>query len=67
MDHGLGEILSALIDAGIELQFVHEHPFSVIQRSPEMVQDKNGYWRFENDIELPLLVTVKGKRRSATV
>lgn len=62
--HGLGEILTALIDAGIELQFVHEHPFSVLQRSPEMVQDENGYWRFENEIDFPLMVTVKGKRRS---
>lgn len=64
--HGLGEILSALVDAGIELQFVHEHPFSILQRSPEMVQDENGYWRFENDIDLPLMVTVKGKMKPDT-
>jgi SAM-dependent methyltransferase len=64
--HGLGEILTALIGAGIELEFVHEHPFSVIQRSPEMIQDQDGVWRFESDIDLPLLVTVKGRRRSAT-
>jgi hypothetical protein len=62
----LGEILTALIGAGIELEFVHEHPFSVIQRSPEMIQDQDGVWRFESDIDLPLLVTVKGRRRSAT-
>lgn len=65
--HGLGEILSALVDAGIELEFVHEHPFSVIQRSPEMVQDEDGYWRFENDIDLPLLVTVKGEKKAQSV
>lgn len=62
--HGLGEILSALIDAGIELEFVHEYPFSILQRSPEMVQDEDGYWRFENDIDLPLMVTVKGKKKA---
>lgn len=62
--HGLGEILTALIKAGIELEFVHEHPYSVIQRSPEMVQAEDGTWRFESDIDLPLLVTVKGKLRS---
>lgn len=64
--HGLGEILSALIDAGIELQFVHEHPFSILQRSPEMVKDENGYWRFEDKIDLPLLVTVKGRKEADT-
>lgn len=62
--HGLGEILTALIEAGIELEFVHEHPFSVIQRAPEMVRDADGVWRFESDIDLPLLVTVKGTRRA---
>jgi SAM-dependent methyltransferase len=61
--HGLGEILTALIEAGIELEFVNEHPFSVIQRSPEMVRDEDGVWRFGSDIEMPLLVTVKGTRQ----
>jgi len=28
--HGLGEILTALIKPGIELEFVYEHPFSII-------------------------------------
>ena len=65
--HGLGEILSALIDAGFELQFVHEYPFSVIQRSPEMVQNEDGYWRFETDTDLPLLFTVKGKLNDGSV
>lgn len=64
--HGLGEILSALIDAGIELQFIHEHPFSVLQRSPEMVQDENGYWRFGNEFNLPLLVSINGTLKSDT-
>lgn len=59
--HGLGEILTALVDAGIELQFVHEYPFSVIERAPGMVEDEDGYWRFEDDVDLPLLVTVKGR------
>lgn len=65
--HGLGEILSALIDAGIELEFVHEHPFSVIQRSSEMVQDENGYWRFETNSTLPLMVTVKGEMKDNNI
>lgn len=64
--HSLGETLSALIDVGIELSFVHEHPFSAIERSPEMVEDEKGYWRFENDIDLPLMVTVKGELKSSS-
>ncbi|UIO99415.1 class I SAM-dependent methyltransferase [Halobaculum sp. CBA1158] len=62
--HGLGEIVTALADAGIRIEFVHEHPFSPIRRSPQMVQDDRGRWRFEGDASLPLLVTVKGELRS---
>ncbi|MFC6786324.1 class I SAM-dependent methyltransferase [Halobaculum halobium] len=62
--HGLGEILTALADAGIRIRFVHEYPFSPIRRSSEMVQDDRGRWRFEGDRDLPLLVTVKGELRS---
>lgn len=64
--HSLGAILSALIDAGIELLFVHEHPFSAIECSPGMVRDENGYWRFENDVDFPLMVTVKGEMKSSS-
>ncbi|GAA0208021.1 class I SAM-dependent methyltransferase [Halobaculum roseum] len=60
--HGLGEILTALVDAGIDVRFVHEHQFSPVQRSEAMVQDDEGRWRFP-DHDLPLLVTVKGTRR----
>ena len=62
--HRLGEILTALIEAGIELEFVHEHPFSVIQCAPEMVQADDGTWRFDSDVDLPLLMTLKGTRRA---
>jgi len=58
--HGLGETLTALLDAGIELPFVHEHPFAAFEQFPGMVEDENGYWRFEENVDLPLTVTVKG-------
>lgn len=56
--HSLGETLSALIDAGIELEFVHEHPFSPLELFPGMTEDES-YWRFE-EMDVPLLMTVKG-------
>jgi len=64
--HGLGEILTALVDAGIDLQSVREHPFSPIRRSETMIEDDEGNWRFE-DHDLPLLVTVTGTRREPAV
>jgi hypothetical protein len=63
VDTWSGRTLTALIDADIELLFVHEHPFSPIERFPGMVEDENGYWRFEDDIDLPLMVTVKRKAK----
>ncbi|QZX98487.1 class I SAM-dependent methyltransferase [Halobaculum rubrum] len=64
--HGLGEILTALVGAGIDLQHVHEHSFSPIRRSEAMVEDDEGSWRFEGH-DLPLLVTVTGTRREPAV
>lgn len=62
--HSLGEILNALIEAGVELSFVHEYPYTPLELYPEMVEDENGCWRFENDIDIPLMVTVKGRIKS---
>ncbi|WP_435062587.1 class I SAM-dependent methyltransferase [Halobaculum sp. EA56] len=62
--HGLGEVLTALVDAGIDLRFVHEHPFSPLERAESMVEDDEGRWRFP-DHDLPLLVTVRGTRRGS--
>jgi len=44
--YGLGETLTALIQAGLRLEYVHEFPFVHYQRFPILVQGDDGYWRW---------------------
>ena len=62
--HSLADIVTALIDAGLDLQFVHEFPFTSYPQFPKlMVQGKDGYWRLENgDGSVPLMFSIRATR-----
>jgi SAM-dependent methyltransferase len=47
--HTTGEIVTAIADAGLRIDFLHEHPFLVWQHTPEMVQGDDGMWRLPGD------------------
>ena len=59
--HGVGEILTALLDAGFDLEFVHEHRRTPWEQFPGMVEDGDGLYRFP-DIDLPLVLSVRAER-----
>jgi SAM-dependent methyltransferase len=42
-NHPLGDIITALIDAGLTIEWVREYPFCSWQRVPLMVQDRDGW------------------------
>lgn len=50
--HSLSDIFMALINAGLKIEFFHEHNFTVWQHFPVMKQDADGYFRFDKDIPL---------------
>ena len=56
--HHLGEIVTALLNAGLDLHWLHEFPFISYQAMPFMVPDGNGNFRLPND-ELPLQFSIK--------
>jgi SAM-dependent methyltransferase len=61
--HSLGEVVSALLAAGLHLDFLHEHPVSFWRRYPALVQRDDGYWHWpEHAIPLPLLFSIKATR-----
>jgi SAM-dependent methyltransferase len=58
--HGLGEIVTALIDAGLVVEFLHEHEQTVFQQLPFLEQDDEGWWRLPADQpSLPLLFSLR--------
>jgi SAM-dependent methyltransferase len=58
-DHGLGEIVSALIDAGLRIETLVEHPF-LDWKVDFLVEDAEGKWRLPTDAggELPLMFSL---------
>ena len=62
-NHTMGEIVTALIDAGLRIEFLHEHPFTVYEQLPFLQPDGTGYWRFPEGAQpIPLMFSVKAAK-----
>jgi hypothetical protein len=44
-DHSLGDVINALVDAGLKIEFVHEFPYAARAKFPFMEQGVDGWWR----------------------
>jgi SAM-dependent methyltransferase len=57
---GLGEVVTALIEAGLTIQYLREHRTCLWQALPFMVQDEAGWWRLPERAErLPLMYSIR--------
>ena len=61
-DHTLGEIVGALIDAGLVVEFLHEWPFSAYRRWPSMVKDEDGWWYLPDRRDVPLSFSLRAHK-----
>lgn len=58
--HGLGEIVNALIGAGLTIEFLREHKTCLWQALPFMFRDDDGWWRLPDRPErLPLMYSIR--------
>ena len=66
-DHSLGEIVTALVDAGLRIEFLHEFDF-VDWPMDFLVQSPDGRWRLPPEVsgELPLFFSVLATRPNIT-
>ena len=54
--YSLGEVVSALVEEGLHLDFLHEFAYCHYQRLPQLIQDAAGWWRWPDpQAEMPLL------------
>ncbi len=61
--HPLSEVLSALLSAGIRLEYVHEFPFSVYPQFTFLEKGEDGnYYLPGRAMTIPLMYSIKGKR-----
>jgi len=65
-DHGLGEIVTALIEAGLRIEFLHEFPF-VLWPTPFLEEQPNGTYRLPASSrgELPLFFSLLASKPAA--
>lgn len=61
--YGVGEVLTALIAAGLRPAYLHEFPYAHYQRFPSLARDADGWWRWPDSANtLPLLFSIKAQR-----
>lgn len=61
--HSLGEVVTALSDAGFHIEFLHEYPWSTFKAVDAMEKRDHGrYWLPETDHELPFVFTLRATR-----
>lgn len=66
-NHSLGEIVTAVIDAGLQIEFLHEQDWTVYRAMPWLVEVERGIWRLpdrdgEPDQRLPLMFSLRATK-----
>lgn len=56
-----GGVVSALIDAGLRIEFLHEHPVCCFPIFQFMKQGADGWWRIEGD-PIPLTFSIRARK-----
>ena len=61
--HSLGEIVTALIGAGLRIEYLHEFAFSTYRAYPMMEKGSDGLWRFpERNDSFPQLFSIRATK-----
>ena len=61
--HSMAEIVNALLDAGLRLQFLHEFPFSNYRALPGMTRCRDGWFRLPaHHDSIPQMFSLKATR-----
>ncbi|KAB1188083.1 MULTISPECIES: bifunctional 2-polyprenyl-6-hydroxyphenol methylase/3-demethylubiquinol 3-O-methyltransferase UbiG [Haloferax] len=62
--HTTGDILNALITAGLDIEFVHEFPKICYERFPNLVEGDDGWWRFPTGKpDIPMTLSIRATKR----
>lgn len=60
--HPLSAIINALVDAGLQVDFLHEFPFCMFQKLPSMVKRDDGWWHVPGRDDLPFMFSLKASK-----
>lgn len=54
----MSEIVTSLIDGGLTIDFLHEHPYVEFQAFPQMTKGEDGRWHLPGD-RLPMMFSIR--------
>jgi SAM-dependent methyltransferase len=61
--HGMGDVINSIIQAGLQIQFLHEFPMSCFQQFPFLENRDDGYWYYDNpEIHLTFVYSIKATK-----
>ena len=61
--HPVSEVVTALIDAGLRIEFVHEFPYSIERWFPFMERGDDGYYHMPAQMpSIPLLYSIRANK-----
>jgi len=61
--HSMGDILNSLLRVKLEIEFLHEFPFSFFQIHPDMKQREDKYWEFQTfKFSIPMIFSLKAHK-----
>ena len=64
--HTLGEIVCALIDVGLRIEFLHEFPFTCYRAHPVMERGDDGWWRLpKHNDSFPQMFSIRARKLGA--
>ncbi|MHA1126554.1 MAG: class I SAM-dependent methyltransferase [Candidatus Heimdallarchaeota archaeon] len=62
--HPLSTIINSLIDVGLQIEFVHEYPYSFFPIHPDMKKGDNEYFHFQNkNFNVPMMFSLMAKKK----
>lgn len=62
--HSLSDVINSLIKTGLQIEFIHEFPFSVCGDRPFLKKGADGLWRHEDkNVRIPMMFSIKAKKR----
>jgi hypothetical protein len=60
--HSIGDVINALIAAGLRIEELREYAFNAWQMLPLMEQDAEGWWRLPARLpQIPLMFSLKAR------
>jgi SAM-dependent methyltransferase len=62
-EHTFSDVVNAILDSGLDIEFIHEHPSSTFQQFEAMEQEEDGYWRVPDlEHEIPLRFSIRARK-----